>query len=451
MPPEHPLADPLLQRYRDYARQRQMTLGDLLLENRIIFLEGVINDAVANLTVMKFLFLQYENRTQGISFYINSPGGSVTSTLAIYDTMQFIDCPIATYCVGLAASGAAVLLAGGTKGKRFALPHSKIMIHQPYGQVGGQVSDIEIQAEEIVRSKQVINEILAKHTGQPIERIAKDTERDRYLTAIQAKEYGLVDEVVGHIPGSEAETDRAVARSSTCPARHGVQADSHHSASDRHSNHEPDDVQRSSPMPLIPIVIERSGREERAMDIYSRLLQDRIIILGSAIDDNVANLIVAQMLVLAHQDAKADIHLYINSPGGSVTAGLAIYDTMQFVSCDVATYCIGQCASMGSLLLAAGAKGKRNALPHGRIMIHQPLAGMEGTATEIMIHAKEFIRMKKQLNQIYQKHTGQTLERLQEDTDRDRFMSPEEAREYGLIDNVVDREPPIPLNPNPVP
>ena len=204
-------------------------------------------------------------------------------------------------------------------------------------------------------------------------------------------------------------------------------------------------------MPLVPIVIERSGREERAMDIYSRLLQDRIIILGSAIDDNVSNLIVAQMLVLAHQDSKADIHLYINSPGGSVTAGLAIYDTMQWVSCDVATYCIGQCASMGSLLLAAGAKGKRNALPHGRIMIHQPLAGMEGTATDIMIHAEEFIRMKKQLNQIYQKHTGQTLERLQDDTDRDRFMSPEEAREYGLIDNVVDREPAIPLQPEPRP
>jgi ATP-dependent Clp protease protease subunit len=207
---EHPLADPMLQRYRDYARQRQMGLGDLLLENRIIFLEGVINDAVANLAVMKFLFLQYENRTQGISFYINSPGGSVSSTLAIYDTMQFIECQIATYCIGLAASGAAVLLAGGSKGRRFALPHSKIMIHQPYGQVGGQISDIEIQAEEIVKSRQVINEILARHTGQPYERIAKDTERDRYLTAAQAKEYGLVDMVVGRIveetKGSAAAT-----------------------------------------------------------------------------------------------------------------------------------------------------------------------------------------------------------------------------------------------------
>jgi len=202
---QHPLADPKIQRYRDYARQRQMTLGDLLLENRIIFLEGVIRDDTANAAVMKLLFLQYENRSQGISFYINSPGGSVSATLAIYDTMQFIESQVATYCIGMAASGAAVLLAGGAKGRRFCLPHSKVMIHQPYGQVGGQVSDIEIQAEEILKSRHVINEILAKHTGQPIERIAKDTERDRYLSAIQAKEYGLVDEVVGHIPTSEVK------------------------------------------------------------------------------------------------------------------------------------------------------------------------------------------------------------------------------------------------------
>lgn len=203
-------------------------------------------------------------------------------------------------------------------------------------------------------------------------------------------------------------------------------------------------------MPLVPIVIERSGREERAMDIYSRLLQDRIIILGTAIDDNVANLVVAQLLVLSHQDDKADIHLYINSPGGSVTAGMAIYDTMQYIPNDVATYCMGQCASMGSLLLAAGAAGKRSSLPHGRIMIHQPLAGMEGTATEILIHAEEFLRMKKQLNGIYQKHTGQSLERLESDTDRDRFMSAEEARDYGLIDRVLEHQPKIPLNPEAV-
>lgn len=191
---------PLAQRYRDYARQRQMTLGDLLLENRIVFMEGVIDDGTANLAVMKLLYLQYENKKQEIHFYINSPGGSVSSTLAIYDTMQFLECPIATYVIGMAASGAAVLLAGGTKGKRFALPHATVMIHQPHGSVGGQVSDIEIQCEAILQMKKTFNEILALHTGQPIERVQQDTERDRFLTAAQAKEYGLVDEVLAKLP-----------------------------------------------------------------------------------------------------------------------------------------------------------------------------------------------------------------------------------------------------------
>jgi ATP-dependent Clp protease protease subunit len=191
-------------------------------------------------------------------------------------------------------------------------------------------------------------------------------------------------------------------------------------------------------MPLIPFVIEKSGREERAMDIYSRLLKDRIVFLGSQVNDEVANSIVAQLLFLQSEDSRADIHLYINSPGGSVTAGLAIYDTMQFVTCDVATYCIGQCASMGALLLTAGAAGKRHALPNSRIMIHQPLAGMEGTAEEIMIHAKEFKNIKAKLNNILIKHTGHPLDRIEKDTDRDRFMSAEEAMEYRLIDRVIE-------------
>lgn len=181
---------------RDYQRTRQLGIGDLLLENRIIFLDGPIHDGNANLIVMKLLYLQSENRHQDIHFYINSPGGSVSATLAIYDTMAYLEPAIATYCVGLAASGAAVLMAGGEKGKRFILPHAKMMIHQPYGQVGGQVSDIEIQAREILETRETLNRILANHTGQDIERIAKDTERDRYLNAMQAKEYGLVDQVV---------------------------------------------------------------------------------------------------------------------------------------------------------------------------------------------------------------------------------------------------------------
>jgi len=196
--------DPQLNRYREMSRQRQMTLGDLLLENRIVFLGSspetggvsAITDYLANITIQKLLFLQYENSKQEIHMYINCPGGSVSATLAIYDTMQFLECPIATYCMGLAASGAAIILAAGTKGKRFALPHSKVMIHQPWGEVGGQVSDIEIQANEIMKDRHRLNEILSKHTGQSVEVIDRETERDRYFHAMEAKEFGIVDDML---------------------------------------------------------------------------------------------------------------------------------------------------------------------------------------------------------------------------------------------------------------
>jgi len=194
--------------YRDYQRQRQMTLGDLLLENRIILLQGEIHDGNANELVMKLLYLQSENRRKDIHFYINSPGGSVSATLAIYDTMQILSCPVATYCVGLAASGGAVLLAGGAKGKRFALPHAKVMIHQPFGQVGGQISDIEIQANEILQTRESLNLILASHTGQPVERIAKDTDRDFYMTPEQAKEYGIVDDILTKQKAEKEDDDK---------------------------------------------------------------------------------------------------------------------------------------------------------------------------------------------------------------------------------------------------
>jgi ATP-dependent Clp protease protease subunit len=196
-----PPVDQAATAYRDYQRQRQMTLGDLLLENRIIFLQGEIYDGNANELVMKLLYLQSENRRKDIHFYINSPGGSVTATLAIYDTMQMINCPVATYCVGLAASGGAVLLAGGAEAKRFALPHAKIMIHQPHGGVGGQVTDIEIQAQEIVKTREVLDQILAEHTKQPLEQISKDSDRDYYMNAEEAKEYGIVDDILSKQSG----------------------------------------------------------------------------------------------------------------------------------------------------------------------------------------------------------------------------------------------------------
>jgi ATP-dependent Clp protease, protease subunit len=195
--------------YQSYQRQRQLTLGDLLLENRIVFLQGEIYTGNANEVVMKLLYLQSENRRKDIHFYLNSPGGDVVATLAIYDTMQVLSCPVATYCVGQAASGAAVLLAGGTKGKRFALPHSRVMLHQPYGGVGGQVSDIEIQAREIFRNREMLNEILARHTDKPMEQLANDTDRDFFLSAEEAKSYGLVDEILTkpEIPADAEDTE----------------------------------------------------------------------------------------------------------------------------------------------------------------------------------------------------------------------------------------------------
>ena len=189
---------------------------------------------------------------------------------------------------------------------------------------------------------------------------------------------------------------------------------------------------------LVPMVIEQTSRGyERAYDIYSRLLKDRIIFIGTPIDDNVANLLIAQMLFLQMEDVNKDINVYINSPGGSVTAGLAIYDTMQFVKCDVATYCVGQASSMGAILLAAGTKAKRFALPNARIMIHQPWGGIEGVAADISIHAREILKLRDKINEILAKHTGQGLERIQKDTDRDYFMTSKEARDYGIIDEVI--------------
>lgn len=192
---------------------------------------------------------------------------------------------------------------------------------------------------------------------------------------------------------------------------------------------------------LIPIVVEQTGRGERSYDIYSRLLRDRIVFLGSAVTDEIANLIIAQLLFLESEDPDKDIHLYVNSPGGSVTAGMAIYDTMQYVRADVSTICVGQAASMGAVLLAAGAAKKRFALPHSRVMIHQPLGGFQGQATDIEIHAREILRIKDRLNQVLVQHTGQPFERVAKDTDRDFFMTGDEAKAYGIIDAVVEKRP----------
>jgi len=190
-------------------------------------------------------------------------------------------------------------------------------------------------------------------------------------------------------------------------------------------------------MSLVPIVVERTGRGERSYDIFSRLLKDRIVFIGEEINDYTASLVIAQMLFLQLDNKEQDINLYVNSPGGSITAGLAIYDTMQFVSNDVATYCLGQAASMGAVLLSAGVKGKRHILPNSRVMIHQPWGGFQGTASDISIHADEILKVKRKLNELLAKHTGQPIENVEKDTDRDNYMSAEEAKEYGLVDEIL--------------
>ncbi len=196
---------------------------------------------------------------------------------------------------------------------------------------------------------------------------------------------------------------------------------------------------------LVPMVVEQTARGERSYDIYSRLLKERVLFMVGPVEDHMANLIVAQLLFLESENPDKDIHFYINSPGGAVTAGLAIYDTMQFIKCDVSTICVGQAASMGALLLCGGAHGKRYALPHSRMMIHQPSAGFQGQATDIDIHAREILDMKKRLSEIMARHTGQTVEKIQDDTERDRFMSSEIAKEYGLIDTVLETRPTSPV------
>ncbi|MCX5806985.1 MAG: ATP-dependent Clp endopeptidase proteolytic subunit ClpP [Proteobacteria bacterium] len=192
-------------------------------------------------------------------------------------------------------------------------------------------------------------------------------------------------------------------------------------------------------MNLVPIVIEKDGRGERAYDIYSKLLKERIVFLGTAIDDNVANIVIAQLLYLESEDPSKDIYLYINSPGGHITSGLAIYDTMQYVKSPIVTMCLGQAASMGAVLLTGGAKGKRYALPHSRILIHQPLGGVQGQATDINIQAKEILRMREEINKIFTEHTDQPIEKIALDTERDFYMNPEQAKEYGIIDEIVEK------------
>ena len=284
-------------------------------------------------------------------------------------------------------------------------------MHQGSAGIGGTAVDIEIQAENLEHTKNVMMRLIAEHTGQPVEKVEHDAVRDRWFTAEEARDYGFVDQIL---------TDVAAVTPAR-PARQvglGVRAMSSYT---------------------IPSVVEKTIRGERAVDIYSRLLTDRIVYVGTEIDDGVANVVIAQLLHLESESPESPINLYLNSPGGSVTAMFAIYDTMQFIGAPVGTTCVGQAASSAAVLLAAGEPGRRMVLPHARVVLHQPSGGGQGALPDLALQAKEIVRLRAEMEQILSRHTGQGVERLREDTGRDLVLAPQEAVAYGLVDGILDR------------
>ena len=348
---------------------------------RNIFLTGLIDSDLASLVMAQLIILEAEDPEKDIYLYVNSSGGSVTDGMAIFDIMNQIHPDVWTIGTGFVAGIGSFLLSAGTKGKRISLPSSQIMIYQPLGGAQGQATDIEIQAREILYIKGRLNDLLADRTGQPLANIQEDTERDFCLTPQEAKSYGWIDTVID------------------LPVRHVSRANHNHT--------------------------------------YSQLLRNRIIFLNGKIDSNIANLIMAQLLFLEAEDSEKDIYMYINSPGGSVSAGMAIFDMMNQICSDVCTVSTGFTGGMGAFLLSAGAKGKRMSLPSSRIMICQVTGVPQGQAMNIAVQAKEILYIKPKLNDLLAQHTGQPLEKIQEDTERDFYMSAEEAKNYGLIDIVI--------------
>ena len=377
--------------------------------------------------IAQLLYLEFDNPEKPIYFYINSTGtswytgdaiGFETEAFAICDTLRYVKPPVHTICIGQAMGTAAVILSAGTKGQRAALPHASIVLHQPRSGARGQATDIQIRAQEVLHNKRAMLDILSANTGRSVDELSKDSDRMSYLT--RTSQGVRPDRQGAQQPQGSAGTSSCCLnlRSPTFSTLH---------------------FPRSMPIgtPSVPYRLPGS-QMERWVDIYTRLGVERILFLGSEVNDAIANSLVAQMLYLDSDDSSKPIYLYINSPGGSVTAGLAIYDTMQYVKSDVVTICVGLAASMGAFLLAAGTKGKRLALPHSRIMIHQPLGGTaQRQASDIEIEAREILRMKDMLNRSMAEMSGQSFEKIEKDTDRDYFLSSQEAKDYGLIDRVI--------------
>ena len=390
-----------------------------LLRERIVFLGSEVRDQNANAICAQLLLLSAEDPEADIFLHINSPGGSVDAGMAIYDTMNYIPNDVATVGMGLAASMGQFLLCAGTKGKRYALPHSRIMMHQPSSGMGGSASDIKIQAQQSLHIKKVLLELIAQHTGQTVEQIETDADRDRWFTAEQAKDYGLVDQVDHQRPRSRRRRPPRAAE--------GLRTTMNDHRSTR---------ARTTTSPS-----GRSGRPTASAASTPTPSCSRTASSTSAppISDDVANAVIAQLLCLQSMNPDQDISIYINSPGGSFTALTAIYDTMKFIKPDVQTVCIGQAASAAAILLAAGTPGKRLALPNSRILIHQPYTeGTFGQTSDIEIQANEILRMRELLEKMISDHSGRSIEEVSRDIERDKILTADGAVEYGLIDSVLE-------------
>ena len=410
-----------------------------LLKERIIWLGSEVRDENANAICSQLLLLSAENPEKDIYLYINSPGGSVTAGMAIYDTMQFIPNDVVTVATGLAASMGQFLLSSGTKGKRYATPNARILMHQPSGGIGGTASDIKIQAELILHMKKVMAELTADQTGQTVETILKDNDRDKWFTAKDALEYGFFDKIAAHA-GSVAGGGGTNANGDTRSHRELTGTAMNSGAMNMNYNFGSTAGNLPSSRYVLPQFEERTPYGFKRQDPYTKLFEDRIIFLGVQVDDASADDVMAQLLVLESTDPDRDITLYINSPGGSFTAMTAIYDTMTYIRPEIQTVCLGQAASAAAVLLAAGTPGKRLALPNARVLIHQPSlsGGQGGQASDLEIQAAEVMRMRSWLEDTLAKHSGRTPEQVNNDIERDKILTAAEAMQYGLIDQVLD-------------
>ena len=392
-----------------------------LLKDRIIWMGEEVKDDMANRICAQLLMLAAEDPKKDIWLYINSPGGSITAGMAIYDTMQLIEPDVATVGLGMCASMGQFLLSSGTKGKRYLTSHARVLMHQPSGGIGGTATDVRINAELIMDMKKTMRPLVHR-PGSP-----------RLWLRGQARDHAghHRQQPAGGVRLMASEEAKFAARADRLAGRQGV------------AGFMPASARAAQPAPtnryIMPQFVEKTPYGMKTQDAYSRLFEDRIIFLGVQVDDASADDVMAQLLVLESQDPNRDVMMYINSPGGSMTAMTAIYDTMQYIKPDVQTVCLGQAASAAAILLASGTKGKRLMLPNARVLIHQPAIDQGfGKATEIEIQAKEMLRMREWLEETLAKHTGQDVEKIRRDIEVDTFLTAPEAKEYGIVDEVLE-------------